>query len=310
MARFDKRWLFVHVPAGLVVVALLGFGIVQCDGKNDETAEKIKVQNQLIDAGKKMEIAASRMDSLLNVNHDLGADNVRKGDTIRVLKDSVDTLNGQVRELKHDNDSLVVALTDCRNSKKKQQPAKKVQPVKKKSTPVAADKPVVAPSPVTPSSKPTVENTWVPSKPVPSRSERVECAEQEVSTATVHMDASYNNGNVLVDNAPTNTNIRLDNGAVNNGNIVVGGANSVGTVSAQQANIGMTGAHNNGNVIVENGARITDVSLDGRAVNNGAIVVGNANTVYNVTPDTIVRFTTTKNRVVKCRVITKQRVYR
>ena len=72
----------------------------------------------------------------------------------------------------------------------------------------------------------------------------------------------------------------------------------------------MTGVHNNGNVIVENGARNTDVSLDGHAVNNGAIVVGNANTVYNVTPDTIMRFTAAKNTVVKCRIITKQRVYR
>ena len=91
MARFDKKWLFVHVPAGVIVAALLGFGVVQCDGKNEESADKVKAQNQLVDAGKKMEIAASRMDSLLNVNRDLGADNVRKSDTIRVLKDSVNT---------------------------------------------------------------------------------------------------------------------------------------------------------------------------------------------------------------------------
>ena len=36
-----KKWIIAAVV--FVVVALLGFGIVQCDGKNDETAEKIKV---------------------------------------------------------------------------------------------------------------------------------------------------------------------------------------------------------------------------------------------------------------------------
>ena len=291
MARFDKKWLFIHIPAGLVVAVLLGFGVVQCDGKNEESAEKVKAQNQLVDASKKMDIAANRMDSLLNVNHNLGADNVRKSDTIRVLKDSVNTLNGQVRELRADNDSLIVALDDCANSKKKTQPRRKPRNNSRRpATPVKRDTVYVV-------AKPQTEN-------------RNCCAGTEVRTANVRLDGSYNNGNVLVDNAPTNTNIRLDNGSVNNGNVVVGGANNVGTVSAQQANIGMTGAHNNGNVIVENGARNTDVSLSGHTVNNGAIVVGNANTVYNVTPDTIVRFTTTKNRVVNCRVITKQRVYR
>ncbi|MDO4424100.1 MAG: hypothetical protein Q4C08_04875, partial [Pseudomonadota bacterium] len=208
-----------------------------------------------------------------------------------VLKDSVNTLNGQVRELRADNDSLIVALDDCANSKKKTQPRRKPRNSSRRpATPVKRDTVYVV-------AKPQAEN-------------RNCCAGTEVRTANVRLDGSYNNGNVLVDNAPTNTNIRLDNGSVNNGNVVVGGANNVGTVSAQQANIGMTGAYNNGNVIVENGARNTDVSLDGHAVNNGAIVVGNANTVYNVTPDTIMRFTAAKNTVVKCRIITKQRVYR
>ena len=291
MARFDKKWLFIHIPAGVVVAFLLGFGVVQCDGKNEESAEKVKAQNQLVDASTKMDIAASRMDSLLNVNCDLGADNVRKSDTIRVLKDSVNTLNGQVRELRADNDSLIVALDDCANSKKKTQPRRK--PRNSSRRPVATKK---------------RDTVYVVAKP---QAENRNCrAATEVRTANVRLDGSYNNGNVLIDNAPTNTNIRLDNGSVNNGNIVVGGANNVGTVSAQQANIGMTGAHNNGNVIVENGARNTDVSLDRHAVNNGAIVVGNENTVYQVMPDTVVRFITTNNRVVKCRVIAKQRQYR
>ena len=69
MARFDKRWLFVHVPAGLVVVALLGFGIVQCDGKNDETAEKIKVQNQLIDAGNNFTLQGIGAIAIHHLNH-------------------------------------------------------------------------------------------------------------------------------------------------------------------------------------------------------------------------------------------------
>ena len=276
MARFDKKWLFIHIPAGVVVAALLGFGVVQCDGKNEESAEKVKVQNQLVDAGKKMEIAASRMDSLLNVNRELGADNVRKGDTIRVLKDSVNTLNGRVRVLRAENDSLIVALDDCAKSK-----AKKTVKTKKNKTVVAK------------------KNNNAPLK-------RGCCAGTETRTANVRLDGSYNNGNVLVDNAPTDANISMNNGAVNNGNVIVGGVNNVGSITARQVNVG----NNNGNLVVENAARNTDVSLDGHSVNNGTIVVGNANTVYHVIPDTVVRFTTTKNTVVKCRVVTRQRQYR
>ena len=306
MARFDKKWWFVHVPAGVAVVALIIFGVNQCDGKNDENAEKVKAQQELVDAGRKMEIAANRMDSLLAVNRDLGADNVRKGDTIRVLKDSVNTLNGQVRELKHDNDSLVTALTDCRNSKKKSQPAKKVQPVKKKRASGAADKPAVAPKAVTPSPKPRVENTWVSSKPVPSHSCR---KPREERTANVRMNASYNNGNIVVDNAADVVDVKLENGSVNNGNIVVEGANTVCRKQGR-VNVGMSGSHNNGIVVVEGAHKDANVTMDGRAVNNGAIIVGDGNSVYHVTPDTIMRFTAAKNTVVKCRIITKQRQYR
>ena len=307
MARFDKKWLFVHVPASVAVVALLAFGVVQCDGKKEEAIEKTKAQNQLVDASKKMEIAASRMDSLLNVNRDLGADNVRKGDTIRVLKDSVNVLNGKIVELRTDNDSLIIALDDCANSKKSAKPAQK----KKAATRPAATRPAAKPS-QTP--RPQKSPDWkrpvdihVPQQPQPSGAAATEVP---VRRANVTVNGSYNNGNVIVDNAPAEANIRLENGAINNGNVVVGGANTVGTMSAQQATVAVEAARNNGNVIVENGARNTDVSLGNNAVNNGAIVVGNANTVYHVTPDTIMRFTAAKNTVVKCRIITKQRQYR
>lgn len=306
MARFDKKWLFVHVPASVVVVALIIFGVNQCDGRNDEANEKAKAQQQLFDAGKKMEIAVGKMDSLLAVNRDLGADNVRKGDTIRVLKDSVNTLNDHVRVLKADNDSLTVAndsltvsLTNCRNSKKKQQPARRPRNNNSGASQVAPDS-----RPATPSPKPRTENTYVPSRPLPQRSDVGACRR-----ANINVDASYNNGNVVVDNGASETDIVLGNGAVNNGNIVVGNANSVG-VPAKRTDVKLNGSYNNGNVVIETAPANADVSLGGRAVNNGAIVVGNANTVYHVTPDTVVRFTTTKNTVVKCRVITKQRQYR
>ncbi len=290
MARFDKKWLFIHIPAGVAVVCLLAFGVVQCDSKNDENAEKRRAQDELIDAGKKMDIAVGKIDSLLNVNRNLDADNVRKSDTIRVLKDSVNTLNGQVRELRADNDSLIVALDDCAKSKQRTQPRRRPSN-----------------SSTRPSGPVKRDTVYVPVK---SGAGNDCCPGRQTRTANVTMDGSYNNGNVVVDNAPTQANVKLDNHSVNNGNIVIGGANTVVPVSAQQANVALQGARNNGNVIVENGAQNTGVSLNGNSVNNGAIVVGDANTVYHVVPDTVVRFVTKKNVVVKCEVVSRQRRYR
>ena len=253
MARFDKKWLFIHVPAGVVVALLLGVGVAQCDGKSEEAAEKANVQNQLVEAGEKMDEAANRIDSLLKVNRKLGADNVRKGDTIRVLKDSVNVLNGQVRELKADNDSLVVALDDCAKSKK-QSVVKKRKP-KSKVAKKTVKKPVVSKKESKGAAavpeKPVVNNTYVPAEPVVS---------PVVEVADVKPSGNQNMGVVIVEEAPRGTVITISNGSVNNGNIVVG---------------------NNNNVV---------------------------QTV--VQPDTIVRFTTVKITVVKCRVVAKQRQYR
>lgn len=249
MARFDKKWLFIHVPAGVVVALLLGFGVAQCDGKSEEAAEKADVQNQLVEAGEKMGEAANRIDSLLKVNSKLGADNVRKGDTIRVLKDSVNTLNGRVRELKADNDSLIVALDDCAKSKK-QSVAKKRKPKSKVVKKAVATKKESKGSAVVPE-KPVLKNTYVPAEPV---------ASPVVEVADVKPSGNQNTGVVIVEEAPRGTVITISNGSVNNGNIVVG---------------------NNNNVV---------------------------QTV--VQPDTVVRFTTVKNTVVKCHVVAKQRQYR
>jgi len=319
MARFDKKWLFVHVPAGLVTVALIAFGVVQCSEKKEYeeglgTAAKAvkKAENVL-----KHNIA--QMDSLLTVSAELVERNAQQADSIVVLNDSIDTLNGQVADLTVENDSLANALVKCKNSKKKPAVAKKTgreensaARSEKNEAPVQ-NKPVVQPRVVETTPAPvvtpeTVVATPAPAVASPAVADTVQ-AECHSVTANVCLNAAYNNGNVVIDNGASETDIKLGNGAVNNGNIIIGNANSVAEKS-KRANIEMSGGYNNGNVVVETAPSDAKIALDSCAVNNGAIVVGNANTVYQVIPDTVVRFTTTKNTVVKCRVVAKQRQYR
>lgn len=219
MARFDKKWLLVHVPAGIAVVALMAFGVVQCNGNEEYSEELAKASAGVKQARQALESNVATMDSLIDFNKALLKINVAQADSIVVLNDSIDTLNGRVVDLtnKNDslvnaNDSLVVALDDCAKSKK-QKTAKSKQ-----------DKPKVAP-------------VYSP-KPVKS-----ETQEKQLSGETVVLPGdevtidhgAKNNGNIVVENrggCPKNSDARsvtitLDNNAENNGNIVVGNGNTV-----------------------------------------------------------------------------------
>ena len=331
MARFDKKWLFVHVPAGVATVALIAFGLVQCSGKNeykdglDTAADAVKKAEETL----KRNIA--QMDSLLVVSAEIFERNAQQADSIVVLNDSIDTLNGQVSELTVENDALSSALKTCKGGKKKVvQPVKKESENNSKNKSVVASDAVVMPKEVSTqvgTTEPAVTATSVAAMPVaamPVAAMPVATASENAvapiandtvraaclgASANICLDAAYNNGNIVIDNGASETDIRLGNGAVNNGNVIIGNANSV-TANAKRANIEMSGGYNNGNVVVESAPSNATIAMDSSAVNNGAIIVGNANTVYHVLPDTVARFSVTKNTVVKCRVVAKQRQYR
>lgn len=224
MARFDKKWLLVHVPAGVAVVALMAFGIVQCNGNEEYSEELAKASAGVKQARQALESNVASMDSLIDFNKALLKINVAQADSIVVLNDSIDTLNGRVVDLtnKNDslvnaNDSLVVALDDCAKSKQK----KTIEP--RQDKPTLTNKPKKAPKDekqviVKPVVLPTVEN---------------KADEPKIDIYVNH--GAKNNGNVVVQNRggcagranAQSVTICLDNNAENNGNIVVGNGNVV-----------------------------------------------------------------------------------
>lgn len=258
MARFDKKWLLVHVPAGIAVVALMAFGVVQCNGNEEYSEELAKASAGVKQARQALESNVATMDSLIDFNKALLKINVAQADSIVVLNDSIDTLNGRVVDLtnKNDslvnaNDSLVVALDDCAKSKKQ-------KPIKARQ-----DKPTLT-------NKPKKAPVYSP-KPEKSKPQ-----DKQLPIKTVVLPGDE---------------VSVDHGAKNNGNVVVGNRSGCQKCSD---------------------TRSVTITLDNNAENNGNIVVGSGNTVTHTTilPDTVVRFTKTKNTVVKCRVISTQRQYR
>ena len=307
MARFDKKWLLVHVPAGIAVVALMAFGIVQCNGNEEYSEELAKASAGVKQARQALESNVATMDSLIGFNKALLKINVAQADSIVVLNDSIDTLNGRVVELtnKNDslvnaNDSLVIALDDCAKSKQK----KPIEP--RQDKPTLTNKPKKAPKDekqavVKPVVLPTVEN----------KADERQRANQEYADALRNPDNWQKHEVQPAVPAP-----RTD--AATSNTITVSSM-----VKADEPKIDISvnhGAKNNGNVVVQNrggcagraNAQSVTISLDNNAENNGNIVVGNGNVVSHTTvlPDTVVRFTRAKNTVVKCRVIATQRQYR
>lgn len=119
MARFDKKWMFVHVPAGIAAVCLLAFGVHQCEGKdilraeNKNAMERLKKHNEV------------QVDSLNTLTVGLLSDKLEHLDSIDALnrhvaslKSKNDSLLNANDSLLNANDSLVVALDDCAKAKK------------------------------------------------------------------------------------------------------------------------------------------------------------------------------------------------
>lgn len=224
MARFDKKWLLVHVPAGVAVVALMAFGIVQCNGNEEYSEELAKASAGVKQARQALESNVVTMDSLIDFNKDLLKINVAQADSIVVLNDSIDTLNGRVVELKNENDSLVVAndslviaLDDCAKSKQK----KTIK--SRQDKPTLTNKPKKAPK----------DEKQAVVKPVVLPKVENKADEPKIDISVNH--GAKNNGNVVVQNRggcagranAQSVTISLDNNAENNGNIVVGNGNVV-----------------------------------------------------------------------------------
>ncbi len=208
-----KKQIFLRASAGVAAAAVLAFGVVQCNGRQNAEDERDTAKDV-------MNEAAARADSLLNV----AAENAKKaneamedvllvvndqknklevaGDSIVVLNDSIDVLN----------DSLTVVngrLVECQKSKKKA-----VAPVKKKKT---APTPVVRPEPVAPATRPTQ-----PSQPVQPAKSGVDVSYghgvSHAGAVNVNQGADKS-GNVSVsygNNAQHAGDVNINNGTINN----------------------------------------------------------------------------------------------
>lgn len=210
MAKFDKKWWFVHVPATVVVAGLIAFGVTKCNRLENLKQQTTDSVENMANATEKLNQAAAKIDSLFVVSN-------AKSDTIRQLKVVVekqhDSIVGLNKSLSLTTKKLKVVkaqLEDCENNKKAQQ-----QQAKKSSKP-KAKKPAAA--------KPTVAK-----KPVAKPVHQV--VVQAVDTcsngnATVRVSASENSGNIVV-TGRNNATVILENSSANSGNIIVGDNNVV-----------------------------------------------------------------------------------
>lgn len=278
MARFDKKWLLVHVPAGIAVVVLTVFGIAQCEGREEYAEELNEAAATVKKARETLQANVAQMDSLIGFNKGLIEKNAQQADSIVVLNDSIDSLNSRVADLNVENDSLVaandslatandslaVALKSCAKSKQQEKSTarRNVNKVIVDATKDSANWKKVEPV----NDKPVVLNGKNDKMPVKSEPQKKPVMPKSVELPV----AKSGNDNV-----------------------------AVSACGADQ-------------VIVVSDAQPVTITLDNGAANNGNVVVGNGNTVSQTTilPDTVIRFTNTKNTVVRCRVVTTQRQYK
>jgi uncharacterized protein YoxC len=167
-----KKWLKIHVAAGVVMVALVAIGVTQCSGKKKERAEKEEKKSELAEANASAKSLRSQVQEMHHQIDGLQTDNIAKSDTIAMQRDSIATLN----------DSLLIVneeLTDCRNSKRK--PAKPATPAKPQPKP--QPKPVVAVKP---------DTVIVVQQPVA----KPECG----GNVNVNLNNAQNNGAIVVGN--------------------------------------------------------------------------------------------------------------
>ena len=61
MAKFDKKWWFVHVPATFVVAGLIVFGVSKCNRLEDAEATRDSASNAASLATDKLNQAIAKM---------------------------------------------------------------------------------------------------------------------------------------------------------------------------------------------------------------------------------------------------------
>lgn len=207
MAGFDKKWLFIHVPATFVVAGLIMFGVSKCNRLEDAEATRDSASDAANLATDKLNQAIAKMDSLFVVQDSLKNVGVKKSDTIRQLKkdiviyqDSIvelnDSIKGLNKSLKKKDKALKTVkaeLDDCkRNQAAATNNARRSNGVNNRTV-VRAERPVD-----------TCSNT----------------------AARVRVNSSENSGNIIVTGVD-NASVVLENNAVNSGNIIVGNGNNI-----------------------------------------------------------------------------------
>lgn len=207
MAKFDKKWLFIHVPATVVVAGLIMFGVSKCNRLEDAEATRDSASNAASLATDKLNQAIAKMDSLFTVQDSLKKVGVKKSDTIRQLKNDIviyqdsivelnDSIKGLDKSLKKKDKALKTVkaeLDDCkRNQAAATNNARRSNGTNKRTV-VRGERPVD-----------TCSNT----------------------TARVQVNGSKNSGNIIVTGV-NNASVVLENDAVNSGNIIVGSGNNI-----------------------------------------------------------------------------------
>ncbi|MFQ6744964.1 MAG: hypothetical protein ACLRFN_03255 [Alphaproteobacteria bacterium] len=205
MAKFDKKWWFIHVPATVVVAGLIAFGVTKCNRLENLKQQTTDSVENMTKAGERLDLAAAKIDSLLS-------DGKAKSDTIRQLKvvvekqhDSIVGLNKSLSVTTKNLKVVKAQLKDCENNMKAQQQQAKKSSKSKSARSVVAKRPVAD----------TVRQVVVQTVDTCSN-----------GNATVRVSGSENSGNIVV-TGRNNATVILENSAVNSGNIIVGDNNVV-----------------------------------------------------------------------------------
>lgn len=207
MAKFDKKWWFIHVPATFVVAGLIVFGVSKCNRLEDAEATRDSASDAASLATDKLDQAIARMDSLFAVQDSLKNVGVKKSDTIRQLKKDIVIYQDSIVEL---NDSIK-GLNKSLKKKDKALKTVKAELDDCKRNQAAATNNARR-------SNGTNNRTVV-------RSERAvdTCSN---TTARVRVNGSENSGNIIVTGVD-NASVVLENNAENSGNIIVGNGNNI-----------------------------------------------------------------------------------
>ena len=122
--KAKTRDMLIYMVSGVITATVLVFtifGVKRCNDNADEKAilkNKAKVAESLLaDANVHADSVDLKNRTLVIENDSLRKDLATANDSIVVLNDSIDVLNAKNTKLKHDKDSIVAELDDCKASK-------------------------------------------------------------------------------------------------------------------------------------------------------------------------------------------------